>query len=170
MCYFLTMATPLTLSEVRSMLPAGLAAHPVGAAEAATFRRLLPSAQTVATLLIGGCSCDLVRVRHPDPREDERHLRTRYSRMQLARDQIILQLERHRHRPERSEPPDGWRNAVVAFAAEHARNAGPTLYLLQFSPGYLPPSQGRVVTRTRAEVVAGGGHWLEEDCPVIVVR
>ena len=170
MCYFLTMASPLTLSEVRSMLPAGLAAQPVGAGETAAFRRLLPSAQTVATLLSGGCSCDLVRVRHPDPREDERHLRTRYSRIKLPRDQIIRELERHRRFPERSEPPAGWPSAVVAFAAEHARNAGPTLYLLRFRPGDAPPSPGRVVTRTLAEMRAAAGTWLEEDRPVMVVR
>ena len=35
------------------MLPAGLAAHPIGAREAAEFRRLLPTAQTVADPAVG---------------------------------------------------------------------------------------------------------------------
>ena len=63
MCYFLTIGSPLTLSEVRAMLPAGIGAHPVSGAEAAGVRRLLPAALTVATLVVGGCSCYLVRTR-----------------------------------------------------------------------------------------------------------
>ena len=65
MCYFLRIVSPLTLSEVRSMLPAGITADPMSSTELDGFRTLLPSAQTVAHLRVGACSCDLVRPRLP---------------------------------------------------------------------------------------------------------
>lgn len=171
MCYFLTIATPLTLSEVRSMLPPGLAAQPVAAAEASSFRRLHPAAQTVAALLVGACSCDLVRPRDPDPREDERHLRDRYGRMRLPRDRIIRELERHRRHSGAPPPPGGWHRALTALVAEHARNAGPTLYHLGFDPGPAAPQEKQPpVTRTVAEVRALPESWLEEGRPLLVVR
>ena len=54
------------------MLPSGLAAQPADRADAALLRARHPTAQTVARLLVGACSCDLVRLRHPDALEDER--------------------------------------------------------------------------------------------------
>ena len=56
------------------MLPAGMAVDPLPSAELAGLRALLPAAQTVAQLRVGACSCDLVRPRLPETREDERHL------------------------------------------------------------------------------------------------
>jgi hypothetical protein len=171
MCYFLTIATPLSLSEIRSMLPAGLSAQPVGAAEAAAFRRLHQPVQTVATLLVGSCSCDLVHPRDADRLEDERHLRERYSRLKLPRDRIIRELERHRRHPEVTEPASGWPRALAAFVAEHARNAGPTLFHLRFEPG--APSLGEAterITRPLSEVRDRPESWLEEGRPALVVR
>ena len=170
MCYFLTIGTPLTLSEVRSMLPAGIGAHTVGAAEATSARRMLPAAQTVATLLVGACSCDLVRPRAGDPREDERHLRERFGRMRIPRDEIIRRLERHRRRP--PQVPADARSDLAAFVAEHARNAGPTLYVLRF--GEWDPDHGPrtapAMSRRVADVRARPDGWLEEDRPVLVIR
>jgi hypothetical protein len=172
MCYFLTIASPLTLSEVRSMLPAGLAAHLVSAEEASEFRRLLPLAQTVATLIVGGCSCDLVRPRDPDPREDERHLRARYFQLKLSREEIIRELERHRRRAASVVPSTVGPGDVAAFAAEHARNAGPTLYHLRFGPGSGRALSGaaETITRTVAEMRSTPDRWLIEGSVVRLVR
>jgi hypothetical protein len=170
-CYFLLLATPLTLSEVRSMLPAGLAAHPVGSTDASAIRRLLPGAQTVATLVVGGCSCDLVRTRDPDPRTDERHLRARYFGLGLTRERIILELERHRRGRGPSERSGDWPRALRAFVAEHARNAGPTLYLLRFEPGDARTAGVTpAITRTVPEMESLAGAWLPEGQPVLIVR
>jgi hypothetical protein len=169
-CYDLRIASPLTLSEVRSMLPPGIAADALPAADLARLRTLLPSAQTAAHLRAGPCSCDLVRPRHADRREDERDLRQRYSRLGLSRDRIIGELERHRRHAAPSAPPGGWGAALAAFVAEHARNAGTTLYHLTFQPG-APPARGTPpLTRTVAQVRAGPGAWLPEGAPVLVVR
>ena len=170
MCYFLTIGSPLTLSEVRAMLPAGIGAHPVSGAEAAGVRRLLPAALTVATLVVGGCSCDLVRTRAADQREDERHLRERFARLRLPRGEIIRRLERHRRRP-REEPADP-AGDLAAFVWEHARNAGPTLYLLRFgepTPGH-DAAMASPVTRSLADVRSRPNGWLEEERAVLVVR
>lgn len=170
MCYFLTIATPLTLSEIRSMLPLGLSAQPVPPPEAAAARRVLPGAGTVASLLVGACSCDLVRPRAAVPREDERHLRARYGALRLSRDDIIRRLERHRRRPAAAAGTP-WPALLAGFVAEHARNAGTTLYTLGFGDGPRPaPSDPRPVTRTASEVRELPDGWLEEDRPVLVVR
>ena len=57
------------------MLPPGLVAQPADRAEHQRLRGSIPTARTVVRLLVGACSCDLVRPRHSDPREDERHHR-----------------------------------------------------------------------------------------------
>lgn len=169
MCYFLSLATPLTLSEVRAMLPPGLTAQPVDSGEAAAIRALHPTAQTVAVLLVGGCSCDLVRPREADTREDERHLRARYFGMGLSRDRIIRELERHRRGGDQ-RPAGPWAPRLAALIAEHARNAGPTLYLLRFEPVGARRRVEGPVTRTVAEVRSDPEGWLVEDRPVLVVR
>jgi len=152
------------------MLPPGLSAQPVATAEAVAARRVLPSAQTVAALLVGACSCDLVRPRDPDLREDERHLRARYGALRLPRDEIIRRLERHRRRPA-GRAGEPWAPLLAAFVAEHARNAGATLYSLGFGNGPRPaPSDPRPATRTAARVREHPAGWLEEDRPVLVVR
>jgi hypothetical protein len=61
--------------------------------------------------------------------------------------------------------------ALAAFVAEHARNAGTTLYTLGFGDGPRPaPSDPRPVTRSAAQVRKQPAGWLEEDRPVLVVR
>jgi hypothetical protein len=169
-CYFLTIASPLTLSEIRSMLPSGLTADPVSPAERAALKLLQPQANTVAHLLVGGCSCDLVRTRQADHIEDEREHRRRYQRQKLSRGEIIRQLERHRRGPvPRPAPPGGWSPALAVFVAEHARNAGPTLYLLRFSPSDSTPHQKQPAPVHRSvKEIDERGNWLVEDQPVIV--
>src|SRR4051794_12106281 len=131
MCYFLYLASPLTLSEVRSMLPQGLTADLASSADHQTLRSLHPSTVTVARILAGRCSCDLVHSRLADPRTDQRHLRQRSRSLKLPRATIINSLEQHRGRP-MSSPAAGWPEILARFVREHARNAGPSLYFLHF--------------------------------------
>ena len=172
MCYFLRLASPLTLSEVRSMLPPGLSAGGGTTAELAWLRGALPTAQTAVHLRVGGCACDLVRPRDPDQRTDERHLRERYFRMGLSRETIVGELERHRRH--RSAPPrEGWPRALADFVAEHARNAGPTLYELRFGPAASatdPPDLTRAASLSLDRVRNDPEGWLEEGRPVTVSR
>jgi len=160
------------LSEVRAMLPAGLVAQPADRAEHYRLLELHPSAKTVVQLVVGACSCDLVRRRHPDPRQDERHHRDRSRRAGGARGSLIAGLERHRRGAQVPAPPGGWPPALAAFVAEHARNAGDTLYLLRFTLPEEPPSVIRTAVRrmTAAEVVAQPDDWLAEHAAVIVGR
>ncbi len=152
------------------MLPAGLAADVLPATEGAPLRALLPHAQTVARLTVGPCSCDLVRPRQADTRDDERDLRRRYSRLGLPRERTIRELERHRRGPV-PPPPAGWRTALAAFVAEHARNAGPTIYHLVFLPrGRDEPGEAELARRTVAEVLADPEGWLDEGRPLLIVR
>lgn len=153
------------------MLPAGLVAQPADRAEHHRLLQLHPSAKTVVELLVGACSCDLVRHRHSDPRQDERHHRDRSRRAGGPRGVLIAGLERHRRGAQVPAPPGGWPRALAAFVAEHARNAGETLYLLRFT---LPEDSTLVRTAARrmtaAEVVARPDDWLTEHAPVIVGR
>ena len=133
MCYFLYIASPLTLSEVRAMLPSGLTADLAASSDLQLLKSLHPSAQTAVRVLAGRCSCDLVRPRLDDPREDERHLRERYRRLEVPRTRMITALERHRRGTDpRLQPTGGWPKTLAEFVIEHGRNAGPTLYLLVF--------------------------------------
>lgn len=174
MCYFLYIASPLTLSEVRSMLPAGLSADLLSLPEQRALKRLHPDAQTGARVLHGGCSCDLVTQRHPVTREDEVELRRRYREMGYSRDRVIRALEIHRRALERrSEPPGHWPRAFAEFVAEHARNAGPTLYYLHFSHDGLlgsPPPAGPPAHVTTATARANLGAWLPEDTAIVIDR
>jgi len=170
MCYFLYIASPLTLSEVRSMLPAGLTADLAPTSRAA-IHRLHPPARTVAQLLVGACSCDLFRARQTNSIEDERELRSRYSRMKLPRSEVIEALERHRRGPPRPPPAGGWSEALAGFVIEHARNAGQTLYLLDFAPqpaGVGAGEWGEPEARSVSEVRLQRDRWLVEGKPVIV--
>jgi hypothetical protein len=172
MCYFLYIASPLTLSEVRSMLPAGLTADLAPAAHRAALQRIHPSARTVALLLVGACSCDLVRSRLDNPIDDERELRARYQSRKLPRSEIIRELERHRRGPfPRPRPAEGWANALAGFVIEHARNAGPTVYLLDFGPHPPRTTQelpAQPLRRSVAQVRTGDAPWLVEGKPVLV--
>lgn len=171
MCFHLFLASPLTLSEVRAMLPEGLTADLLGSGEHRTFRDLAPDTRTVARLTHGACSCDLVLQRHPVTREDEAWLRKRYRAQGVPREQVIRALEVHRRALERPpRPPGHWPAAIAGFVAEHARNAGPSFYYLHFSHdgtlGQLPEQEP--LHRTAAEVVKTPGEWLGEETVVVV--
>lgn len=171
MCYFLYIASPLTLSEVRSMLPPGLVADLAAAPCRTTLQQLHPSAKTVARLLVGACSCDLVRTRLDDPLKDERELRARYRKAGLSRAEMIRELDRHRRGASRTEPPVDWAKALADFVIEHARNAGPTLYYLDFAPAGVTPSPGRTAAPTPRPVTAirvPPQQWLPEGQPALV--
>jgi hypothetical protein len=172
MCFFLYIASPLTLSEVRSMLPPGLTADLLPPAEQAVLRPLHPDTQTVARVLHGGCSCDLVTQRRPVASEDESGLRARYRVMGYSRDRVLRALEVHRRALERRAQPAGhWPRAIAAFVAEHARNAGPTLYYLHFSHDGLLRAAGGPPRKVRtADVRSAPGEWLPEDTPLLVIR
>jgi len=172
MCYFLFLASPLTLSEVRSMLPPGLTADLLPLPDQRAFRRLAPDAQTAARLIHGACSCDLVVERRPVSREDEAALRQRYRSQGLNREATIRALENHRRALEERVRPEGhWPKALAEFVVEHARNAGPTLYLLRFSPdgalGALDPATPSAAIDV-GTVRAAPGSWLREDVPTMV--
>jgi hypothetical protein len=172
MCFHLYLASPLTLSEVRSMLPKGLAADLLDPVEQRALRQLHPDAQTVARLVHGACSCDLVVQRHPVIREDETWLRRRYRDQGLPRTAVLAALERHRRAAaERSQPPGFWPRQVADFVVEHARNAGPTLYYLHFSHdgtlGVLPPGEPPAQRASGVRINPEG--WLLEERPALVL-
>jgi hypothetical protein len=171
MCYFLYLASPLTLSEVRSMLPQGALADLCDSLDQQVLKSLHPDAQTAARLLVGRCSCDFVRPRLEEPREDERHLRERYRRLEVPRPRVIAALERHRRGAGLRQPAEAWPRGLAKFVAEHARNAGPTLYLLTFSPEashLTQPGESRRVPL--AQVLAAPESWLLEGSPTLVSR
>ena len=171
MCYFLYIASPLTLSEVRSMLPPGLSADLAAFPDQQKLKAIHPIAQTVARILVGRCSCDLVRPRLGDSREDERHLRERCRKLGLSRSLVIQALERHRQGPAPNPSADSWPEAMSRFVAEHARNAGTCLYHLQFSPEAGPLSSlGEVRRVTVGQVTADPQGWLLEGALTLVSR
>lgn len=171
LCYFLYLASPLTLSEVRSMLPAGLTADLASYADQQALRSIHPEATTVARILAGRCSCDLVRPRLADAKDDERHLRERYRRLGITRPAVIAALERHRRGSGLRPPKEGWPVTLSKFVAEHARNAGPTLYLLGFEPNDSGARHNPAATPTvcsLSEVRLHPDRWLVEGKPIIV--
>lgn len=149
------------------MLPPGLVAHVADRPELELLRGLHPAARTVLRLAVGDCACDLVRARHSDPREDERDHRARWRRAGGPRAALIAAIERHRRGAAVRPPAGGWPRALAAFVAEHARNAGETLYLLRHDAGPAAPDRS-VRRRSAAEVVARPEAWLEEGVPVLV--
>lgn len=176
MCYFLYLASPLTLSEVRAMLPPGLAADLAPGADQRLLRRWHPTTQTGLTLLVGACSCALSGRLDDDPREGERALRARYFELGVPRDLVIRALERHRKSLGIRPPPGGWPAALAGFVGEHARNAGPALYYLRFDPRgpapipAEPPSSNRVATVSEVRTHGSPAAWLPEAVPTTVVR
>jgi len=171
MCLTLLLASPLTVSEVRSMLLSGLSADIADGETQRLFRGPWPRLQTVVALNHGACSCDLVLQRHPVSREDEARLRVRYRALGLDRPRVLAALERHRRAARHPGEPEGhWPRALAEFAAEHARNAGPSVYLLYFSADArlralpeLTPAE-----LTAASVRAAPGTWLPEGRAVVV--
>lgn len=171
MCYFLYLASPLTLSEIRSMLPAGLTADLASSSDQQALKDVHPEAQTVARILSGRCSCDLVHPRLADTKEDERHLRERYRALGIPRAAVIAALERHRLGSRLRLPWESRQGELARFVAEHARNAGPSLYYLHFcsdSPSRFLPRAARQITSEM--VTADPGEWLQEASPTLVTR
>jgi hypothetical protein len=152
------------------MVPPGAVADLGSPAEQQTLRRVHPEAQTVARLLIGRCSCDFVRARLSDPREDERHLRERYRRLEVPRSVVIEAMERHRRGAGVRPPIGGWPGALARFVAEHARNAGPTLYHLTFSPQPFLAPLDTTRSVSVSEVLSSPEGWLREGSPALVAR
>jgi hypothetical protein len=153
------------------MLPPGLAAQPADLPDQYQLRALHPAARTIVRLMVGSCSCDLVRARHADQREDERQHRERFRRAGGSRDAVIAAIGRHRRGAEVPAPAGGWPRALAAFVAEHARNAGETLYLLRFT---VPAPRAHLDLPARrlraADVTAHPEGWLDEHAPVVVGR
>jgi hypothetical protein len=170
-CYFLYIASPLTLSEIRSMLPDGITADLADPREQQVLKSSLRSVQTVARLLIGRCSCDFIRQRSADPHEDERHLRERFRQRGVSRAQTIPALERHRAAAKVPLPAKGWRRSLVDFVHEHARNAGTTVYHLTFLPPSSALSHSTPVHEVKLHRVTPElENWLVEGSPVAVTR
>ena len=153
------------------MLPPGLTCDLASRAEQQTVKAMYPDAVTVARILAGRCSCDLIRTRLPDPKEDERHLRERYRRLGLPRSAMIEALERHRRPVTPRTTDSGAGGELSKFVAEHARNAGSSLYYLHFSSDADPPSPvGSIRRVSSAMVTASAGDWLEEGIPTLITR
>ncbi len=156
------------------MIAPGLSAELLDPGEARALLAEHPDAQTALRLVHGACSCDLVRFRQPLSREDEAHLRARYKEIGLDREAIVRALDNHRRALEKKVRPEGhWPKAVASFVVEHARNAGPTLYYLQFSHdnSLSLDHKGLPVVNVPVEAVRKGpGTWLPENQPVLVIR
>ncbi|HSC59406.1 MAG TPA: hypothetical protein VLC11_07570 [Gemmatimonadales bacterium] len=178
MCYLLTVASPLTLSEVRSMLPAGMHADLQDAGLVRAWRTILPETQTVAALIHGGCSCDFVLPRPADAKADDAELRKRYRVAGASRAVTIHALERHaRARALRKYAAGHWPVALNRFVAEHARNAGETGYLLEYETGAEAqersdaerPLRPSATAPLRLSVPARTDHaWLVSDRVIVV--
>jgi len=174
MCHALYAASPLTLSEVRSLLPRGIAADLLPPADAAILRVHFSTAVTFARLLVGPCACAFFLDRGHNPRAAESELRRQWSRLGLTRAEILPALESHRRgAPVRGEPLAHWQHALAGFVAEHARNAGPTLFYRHVTTTGLagrPPGEHGPVVLPVARVLADPAGWLEHDRLTIVVR
>jgi hypothetical protein len=167
-CYQLVLVSPLTVSEVRSMLPPGVRADILDGPALARWRGLLRGAQAAVHLRVGRCACRLVPARFAGAHTDEAHLRAEHRRRGTPRDRVLPALERHRLGADEGAvvPP----LALPAFVAEHARNAGPALFALAFGDGpALPAAAGAVRDVPLAETRAGDA-WLREDAAVRVTR
>lgn len=133
--------------------------------------RTIQSVRSPAKLVIGGCSCDLFRPRQANPIEDERELRSRYNRAKVSRSEVIKALERHRRGSlAPSAPVGGGSAALAAFVVEHARNAGPTLYLLEFGHHEMEGAHDPAATVGCSvhEVRRHRDGWLAEGKPTVV--
>src|SRR5690349_15299447 len=95
MCYALFLASPLTLSEIRSMLPPELGADLVDPASQRLLKKRHPDAQTGVVLLRGRCSCALIEAGAADG-VWEAELRKRYRAVKAPRGEVIKALDRHR--------------------------------------------------------------------------
>jgi hypothetical protein len=168
MCYALYLASPLTLSEIRSMLPSAFAADLVDPASQRLLKKRHLDAQTGAVLLRGRCSCALVEAGAADG-VWEAELRKRYRAAKVPRDAMIPALERHRALSGlRSLTPGSAIAQFETFVVEHAKNAGPSMYFLRFGVDpFLPLSAVPAPTVTERAGSLGAG-WLREGEPVVV--
>ncbi len=127
------------------------------------------TARTVVELRRGGCACDLLGL-GGSARDQERELRRRYRTLGATRDQTISALEQHRRPRLRVARMVSWPELLAGFVAEHARNAGPALYLLQFAARH-PARPARPMVDSRipaARVRAGPRGWLVADQATLV--
>ena len=169
MCYALFLASPLTLSEIRSMLPAAMAADLLDPASQRLLKKRHPDAQTGVALLRGRCSCALVEAGAADG-VWEAELRKRYRTVKAPRDEIIKALDRHRAMSELRVP----RGATIpklfeAFVVEHAKNAGPSMYYLKFGTEPFQPLSAVPAPKAQERSTALSKEWLREGEPVVVV-
>ncbi len=118
-------------------------------------------ARTVVELLRGCCACDFLGL-GGSAKDQERELRRRYRTLGATRDQTISALEQHRCPRVRLVQPVAWPELLAGFVAEHARNAGPALYLLQFAARHPArpqrPMAGSQINAT--QVRASPRDWL----------
>ena len=178
MCHALYIGSPLTLSEVRSMLPPGIAADLLPPADAAILRPHFSAAATFARLHVGTCSCAFFLAGGAAgagrSRSDESELRRQWARMGLSRTGMIAALESHRRgSAARTATTAEWQQALASFVGEHARNAGPTLYFRHLTTTGLagrPPAGHGPVVLPLARVLADPAGWLDEDRLTIVAR
>jgi hypothetical protein len=165
MCFALYLASPLTLSEVRSMLPAAFGADLVDPASQRLLKQRHPDAQTGAVLLRGRCSCALVVADAADG-VWEAELRKRYRAVKASRDAQIKALERHRAlaglRPAKSV------QLFTKFVAEHARNAGPSMFYLRFGVEPFRPLEAVPAPLVTEKATSLGEDWLKEGEGVVV--
>lgn len=166
MCFTLVLVSPLTLSEVRSMLPGGITADAIGPDAQVPFRRLVSNAQTAVVLRAGRCACRLVPKRFPPPRTDLAHLRDRYRALRATRHEVAAAIARHRSGAMGTAPGDG---ALSALVREHARNAGTAALILTFGTSDRPPDIPTTTTTVAAGQVGSDDTWLPEDVVTRVV-
>ncbi len=166
MCYALTLVSPLTLTEVRSMLPDGVAADLVPPSLRPIFLDQLLDGKTAAALTVGRCACGLVGGSDHHPDEDEKRLRDGYRKLRWTRKAVIETLERHRAGAQARGQRDDWGHAFRSFIVEHHRNAGTTLYLLQLGAVVIP--RVRPQNHPIHEVWSPFSTWLPPGEPVLV--
>lgn len=150
------------------MLPPGVAADLVAPAVQRQWTEHFPPARVVVTLRRGFCACALTGRISDTPDDDERRLRTRYRRAGADRMRVIAALERHRGARRLPGSPG---SVLAGFVGEHARNAGASLYLLDFSvePERMPPWPETGPTPiTATEVRLDPESWLPEQTPILV--
>jgi len=165
MCYALYLASPLTLSEIRSMLPAGFGADLVDPASQRLLKRRHLDAQTGAVLLRGRCSCALM-VEGAADGVWEAELRKRYRDANVSREAMIPALERHRALAE-LRPANGVK-VFADFVVEHAKNAGASMYMLRFGVEPFLPLTAVAAPTVVEKVATLGTNWLREGEPVVV--
>ena len=152
------------------MLPEGVVADLVAPSIQRQWTERFRSARIVVTLRQGSCACRLAGQQHEDSAEEERQLRARYRSKGIERMRVITALERHRRSPAPTGTP-GSARVLASFVAEHARNAGLSLYFLDFSAENerMPPwPDAGSVSTTAADVRAHPESWLPEQTPVLV--